>query len=661
MTDHPSGSPELWEVSDNSSDAELEHKEQIVAQNPPDELAGVGSAGEIFCYGSIPNALDPELFIKDHGPIRFPIVQDDVDKVIAASNQESIGTNIEKYPSKQHSWILPADKIETQNPAWAKALEYNLHHTSPQDISSASAVVAPMLDLQSLLRSWNKNRDLVDDFLGYALQEDYGLKVAYKDLQGTDRFAVRKLHNVCQRVGFYVCLALFEHKVEGTCGHYGYNGYDDESSDDENRTIEDVMEISFNLNRVNELSGTLICNKPSFTEDSLIQDIFEDIFEYGVPEYQYYDRRHDILSQSYHRSIVLIMPCNYKWKFILSNQNQSIINRTIDTFFDLLQNPSDLHPSTLEDLIYLCGLMVETKPGSWGSVRSGFSKETLIKKLTLIANTNHQTLFECALPAYFANEKSLSLIATMTRKHEPDWLSTTLLPVIHINQTAMVFELLALIARKLLPCIASQQFGYLTIIYQHILSNRIFAGKLGLDFYNTRPPPNDTYPDYSWLAEILYAANRLGMSLEMKRILDNVICVAQKANEKEFITHLLPFCCSLIAMSRKHPPEFLHTPALQLFFQSALSWYIFRCKPVEPRWPVDWVRSARGCGCSHCKHLDQFLTHPERIGETFKTDFQTREESAQAIEHLKGRLLADLEEKSISVSAKGNEYRQERS
>ncbi|KAF7853907.1 hypothetical protein EAF04_010573 [Stromatinia cepivora] len=140
--------PELWEVSDDSSDSDhdYEHEEQVgrdcddndegddtiededededtLAFPPEDIKTDLGkllddaeTTGEIFSHGPFPNAPNPGISIKDSA-------QDDIDKIISASKQESIGTNAEAYPANQENWTLPAHKIEIQNPAWITALK----------------------------------------------------------------------------------------------------------------------------------------------------------------------------------------------------------------------------------------------------------------------------------------------------------------------------------------------------------------------------------------------------------------------------------------------------------------------------------------------------------------------------------------------------------
>ncbi|KAJ8059071.1 hypothetical protein OCU04_012048 [Sclerotinia nivalis] len=157
---------------------------------------------------------------------------------------------------------------------------------------------------------------------------------------------------------------------------------------------------------------------------SMIQE--DDISEDAEPKYQKYEGYHDFLSETYYRSVVLIMPRNHKFEFLLSDQSQSDINRLINVFLDIPRKPSDLRGSILEDFTNICGLMVEIKSGSWGLPRSRFSKEALFKMLAIIVNLDHQKLFECALPAYFTNGKTVSLMATMAIRRGNDWLSTTI-------------------------------------------------------------------------------------------------------------------------------------------------------------------------------------------------------------------------------------------
>ncbi|QSZ32131.1 hypothetical protein DSL72_001700 [Monilinia vaccinii-corymbosi] len=362
----------------------------------------------------------------------------------------------------------------------------------------------------------------------------------------------------------------------------------------------------------------------------------------------------------------------------------------------------------------------------------GVFTECFPQMLTIIVDLDHQKLFERALPAYFSNTKTVSLMSTMTRRHGPDWLPTTiakyirrlkhfdsqclaikyvylssqahqelklssewkstqyelavspleltstrcceqllrvadtlsdqeivkiLLPVIdRCKKSIMVFELLAIIAKRLQSSITSRQLEYLTMIFQHKLSDRTFAGSFDLDrFFDTSPPPNLLYPNFSWLAEILFAAHHLAMAPEMELILRSIRRVAHTASENRFTTRLLPFCYSLIATLKNHSPATLHLPVLQHFFQRVLSWYIIRCKPVKPVSSKDWTQNARGSGCLDCNRLDAFLTHCKKSNLAFIVKSEDINGNfSRACHHYEVQMRVDIVQNLIRTSQNAN-------
>ncbi|TGO57208.1 hypothetical protein BCON_0068g00390 [Botryotinia convoluta] len=57
-------------------------------------------------------------FLDMAGSRESPLDQDDLNKIIAASNQEDVENKVEEHTADQHCWTLLTHQIEIHNTAW---------------------------------------------------------------------------------------------------------------------------------------------------------------------------------------------------------------------------------------------------------------------------------------------------------------------------------------------------------------------------------------------------------------------------------------------------------------------------------------------------------------------------------------------------------------
>jgi hypothetical protein len=174
-------------------------------------------------------------------------------------------------------------------------------------LGSAGNIASSLSDLGSMLRAWNKNRGIGEEYLAYALEESYGDSLAHKDLKGKDRFIVDQLKSVARDIGFYVCLAKLQCEIQGRAeGHSNeYDDYWDHEYDSDSESHHDMEDVDANyltLEQVFTLDGQDECVKPQFDEDSnLLQE--GDLFEGQAPDSEDYDKDEGFLTHFYRGSV----------------------------------------------------------------------------------------------------------------------------------------------------------------------------------------------------------------------------------------------------------------------------------------------------------------------------------------------------------------------
>jgi hypothetical protein len=85
------------------------------------------SADSFACDERLKNAPSPALSIRDHGSIRFPLSDQDIEKIITASvlsrTQVKIKKDKQAATRSRGIWEIPGSMIELRNPAWEALIE----------------------------------------------------------------------------------------------------------------------------------------------------------------------------------------------------------------------------------------------------------------------------------------------------------------------------------------------------------------------------------------------------------------------------------------------------------------------------------------------------------------------------------------------------------
>jgi hypothetical protein len=180
---------------------------------------------------------------------------------------------------------------------------------------SAGNIASALADLGSMLRAWNKNRGIVEEYFAYTLEESYGDNLAHKDLKGKDRFIVDQLKSAARDEGFYVCLAKLQCEIQGRAeGHEDYYddywGHEYDSDSGGHHEMEDVDANYLTLEQVFTLDGQDECVKPLFDQESnILQD--GDLFEGQDPDSEDYDKDEGYLTHFYRGSVRT--PVKFYW------------------------------------------------------------------------------------------------------------------------------------------------------------------------------------------------------------------------------------------------------------------------------------------------------------------------------------------------------------
>jgi hypothetical protein len=172
---------------------------------------------------------------------------------------------------------------------------------------SAGNIASSLSDLRSMLRSWNKNRDVVGNYLAYVLKESHADDLAHEDLEGKDRLIVDQLKSVARDSGFYICLAKLQCEIQGSAEDRGdedddcWDGeYDSESDGHHDMAYVDTR--NFTLEKVFTLDGRDECVKPQFDKDfNLMQD--DDLFDGQDPDSEEYEKYEGALTHYYRGSV----------------------------------------------------------------------------------------------------------------------------------------------------------------------------------------------------------------------------------------------------------------------------------------------------------------------------------------------------------------------
>lgn len=133
-------------AGENISSERKEGYLQHVTNPPPNRMAYRGGGSEIwfpptqikkmlgdhlrsatrpckFCYHDLlKDAPNPGLFVKGFGPIAFPFLERDIDRIIEASKHSGMQQEVEDVLTPRAKWEVPSDMIELRNPSWGRLL-----------------------------------------------------------------------------------------------------------------------------------------------------------------------------------------------------------------------------------------------------------------------------------------------------------------------------------------------------------------------------------------------------------------------------------------------------------------------------------------------------------------------------------------------------------
>lgn len=114
------------------------------------------------------------------------------------------------------------------------------------------------------------------------------------------------------------------------------------------------------------------------------------------------------------------------------------------------------------------------------------------------------------------------------------------------------------------------------------------------------------------IAYVLGQCVALGLNKELEELFEKMEEDFTKADGLTLETITFPFLDKFLDIQL--PPVLIDR--VRRFVQSVITSYIRGYVQMEPARPRDWIRDRKGCGCSDCDRLDQFLIDPRReIGE----------------------------------------------
>lgn len=109
---------------------------------------------------------------------------------------------------------------------------------------------------------------------------------------------------------------------------------------------------------------------------------------------------------------------------------------------------------------------------------------------------------------------------------------------------------------------------------------------------------------------------------ELSQLVTIVTTEAMAKTRQDLEQIYWPFVRDLISHLHKVGIHFCENPELQRLFRIITKHFIelqISPAPIPPTPPKDWIKAARGCGCSEvCNELDQFLQNPNMESQYFK-------------------------------------------
>ncbi len=150
-------------------------------------------------------------------------------------------------------------------------LTYNLIYTAPGAPQTAASINNGEIRLRNTLTLW---KDRMHDStapksLAYILGHQYTeASLSFDQLKGRDRSIVRSLMDACEKEGFCIYLANVHREVEGGCGGYGDDEWDDYG---EFHKIEDVCSDETFLRKVIDRQGSVVAERLKIDDTQFVQ------------------------------------------------------------------------------------------------------------------------------------------------------------------------------------------------------------------------------------------------------------------------------------------------------------------------------------------------------------------------------------------------------
>jgi len=226
--------------------------------------------------------------------------------VTHAGRTETISTS--PYSDFDVSWLAwYSDVTHEVKPVTAGrrlVLTYNLVHTTATTKVSARTASSQLQGLNNLLRSWDKNADIVyHTGLAYILGHKYSdASICFENLKGRDQQIVTLLIDASRDGQHLVCLANIERQIIGGCEdtEYGYSY----ASGGDHHEITDEIERSLKYSKVVDLDGRLVATNLNLGEGDFVQkEPFKDVYP-DEEDYEGYTGNEGTTTTHYYRRTV---------------------------------------------------------------------------------------------------------------------------------------------------------------------------------------------------------------------------------------------------------------------------------------------------------------------------------------------------------------------
>lgn len=259
--------------------------------------------------------------------------------------------------------------------------------------------------------------DEIPQTKAYMLEHHYTeASLSFNSLKGKDLQIATYLKEAAAETYVYFCLANVERTVVGGCDDYdsryrGYRGYyDEEESDEEFHTIEDVIEQDISLLYVAGLDGSEIGRDMPFGEDHLIQkDIFDDLSPDDEDFEGHTGNEGATATHFYRRTVAILMPRSHCIPFFLQSTDRHCsdggteIIKWLDSLSEDLTKKPESAARISADIKSLCALVIEQtrKSKKHDSTPQQYSDKVLARVLQAAFDLNDKTSLAEACTVFY--------------------------------------------------------------------------------------------------------------------------------------------------------------------------------------------------------------------------------------------------------------------